>query len=224
MTHSTPTASDLAALRWACLVDPFSNLPRLVLADALEEIGGEDYTYRAAHIRWYIERGGEDGCRADPDHDLSCPMDDDNGVTLRCSVCQALVDEGTPADLIGYGRYQIRRGFLDELRAPLGLILANLNVFRLHPITQVGAINKRPYAFSMPYEPTRYDWVKQNNPIADIMWHIPAEVFRRLSMGVANAYDNRTYTDPHDPAEDLSRAIVSLGREHVGLPPLRWPG
>lgn len=221
MTHSTPTDADLAALRWACLVDPFADLPRLVLADALDEIGGEDYTYRAARIRHYIESGGEDGCRSDPDLDLSCPMEDDNGMALRCSVCQALLDEGTPEDLLGFNRYEIRRGFLDVLRAPLDVILRNLDVFRLHPITQVMATDKRAYAYSVPNFTTEYGWY--GNSRSDVSCDLPTEVFLRLSLGHAESFNSRTYTEPHEPAEDLSRAIVAMGRELAGLPQLRWP-
>lgn len=186
MTHSTPTASDLAALRWACLVDPFDMTARGVLADALEETGKEMETQLATEIR---------------------------------SGFVGLIQ-------ITYAEVIRNHAFASKLIAALDVINRNMDLFCLHPISQVMVVGKIPYAIFMPYQPTEYEWHLATNARQEqTMTHrLPPEVFNRLTMGNFELEsDRRVYTDHREPAEDLSRAIVSLGREHAGLPPLRWP-
>lgn len=136
-------ADERRSLLQAVLDAPDDDAVRLVYADWLEEYGDsrDDATIITA-IRHGLENPVVPySCEGDGDVGLFCG--DDYGY---CQTCDLARLRGLPYEFLGRGsKYVIRRGFVEELRAPLYLLLEfGPEILRRHPVTKMMATDKEP--------------------------------------------------------------------------------
>lgn len=201
----------------AVLEDPTDDLPRLAYADRLAERGDWD---RAEFVQRQVRLA-----REWPDHyevpHCRCQACDDR------RACQALPARHK-ADWVGPAwpsviRFNFYRGFVEWVEVGVDDFIACAPLlFPLHPVVEVRAADRRAYPFDR-YE--RVAWFHPGVPGSARGCALPEGLFLRLE-----GYDNRGATPYHvrwyntrvGANAALSAAMVSWGREAVGLPALGW--
>lgn len=205
------------------LTGPRANLPRLVLADWLEENGQER---RAKLIRKDID--GELGPLSGSA--LEVMLGFAAGPPLTFSPRQNVM-----GGMIGFGvsSFSFSRGFVCEVSMDTADFLANAAaVFSRHPVTTVALTDRLP---DPQYDLTGgrlvYVWNRATTEAYPGESHyLPWPIFdelpnRRWFKSVLTpdappvAFSARGYT-ARDARSDLSAACVAYGREMAGLPPL----
>ena len=218
-------ATDYDALLRGVLLDPRANLPRLVLADWLEENGQER---RAKLIRRDI--GGWLGGLSNSV--LDAMLGFAAGPPLTFSPRRHLM-----GGLIGFGvsSFGCSRGFVCEVSMGTADFLANAAaVFSRHPVTTVGLTDRVPetrYEASPAPDGLVYIWDRASvEAYPGEAHYLPWPIFDELpcrrwyksaltpaAPGVAFAARCHTI---HEARADLSAACFAHGREVAGLPPL----
>ena len=215
------------------LIDPLANLPRLVLADYLEE-NGQDR--RAELIRKDI--AGDIGVLSGSVLDGMLGFVADSPLTFSPRM-------HITGGVIGFGvsSFSCSRGFVCEVSMDTADFLANAAaVFSRHPVTSVGLTDRVP---DNRYE-AAYDAAPGVTPGGRFVYvwdrasveaypgeahYLPWPIFDELpnrrwhksalspdTPGVTSSA--RRYTR-HEARGDLSAACVAYGREVAGLTPLR---
>ncbi len=215
---TTPT--DREGLLRAVCENPDDDLPRLILADWLEDHGGGDRAEWIRHALRYPARQWT--CEEDGDVGLFCG--DDYG---RCQTCADMEADGWPAALLGAGRYLWRRGFVESVSAPLAILEAHLPaITACQPVTAVRATDREPNGAGEGWGASRWWSRADSDDNVESPWWLPRAVFDLL------AYDpdltthpgvNRSYASDGLAHAALSLALLNKARERAGLPSLTRP-
>jgi uncharacterized protein (TIGR02996 family) len=217
--------TDFQALNRAVLEKPFDTAPRLVLADYIQENGGErvgkfirrhvngPFKNEVAFDRWRVgdrlvwrmRRGGPFGYAREAGH--LCPSN-----LLWDGQCNAArVDRG----LTGSVRLNDQQNFIGA--APW--------LFSHFPITQVVIDNRSPYGRETYYG--NYSWFRKSVYSYRINRDVILDVVFDLLKPKQSAHgdDERNYDTREEAIEDLSRALVRYGRSKTDLEnqTLEWP-
>ena len=203
MTHAElTTCADYQALLRGVLADPAADLPRLVLADWLEENGDGD---RAAFVREHVEYR----YRHDGEIGLAVVSGRAGGFVV--------VAPATPGVA-----WTVARGFVSAVTLTLAAFIAHApELFAAQPITAVTLTDRVPSAYTV-----KPAWLEDTgdfrgpNPA-----RLPAELFAALPRADRGGvvYPFRFMADYADAAAAhaaLSVACVDYARGLVGLPPL----
>ncbi len=226
------------ALLTAVLVEPDEDTPRLVMADWLDEHGAVIGDPEWAEL---IRRQISEGTFMEVNGSVSVPFwhQDNLGDLQR-------IPAGFPTC-----PFVVRRGMVDEVRVMTGEFLGSPcpvvpreacsscggrgyscglmdTLFTRWPVRRVTVTDREPY-----HGGDRWSWYNADrddlsgtHPESDL----PGEVFRALGGEVHGAGPDdywRTYTSEKSAVDDLSDALVGLGREAAGLPDLtgrKMPG
>jgi uncharacterized protein (TIGR02996 family) len=235
MTTGLLTEGDM--LLESVLDRPEDDAPRLILADWLEEQGGQPE--RAGLIRLQVAK------RRDRDwHGFLCLPE------APCRNCRkearlllgdaAATEDGLPrvfdwladapgeprscdgagneaAKYVGKDRitYTLRRGFVYKLCLPQQAFLDHASViFSRHPVEEVVLADKKP---SLPFEQPGWDWdlvvggeVGVEGCIDSALWHL---MYRQRAHAAVTARSRLTYRTDEDALASLSRACVQYGRQ-----------
>ncbi len=242
-----PPVTDEQSLLRAVLLSPADDLPRLVLADWLDEHGQPE---RAEFIRVQVEEA-----RFDCHHPFapSGPVPWCRRCVLRHRGRRLLTRHGaswaagvavlfdlrrwestgekgrrdavTPG-LIGW---EFRRGFVAEVRGPLDAVRANLpELVGSHPVECVGVTDRDPlndagadaYFGGSPQSPPRsWFWLPtRDDDLLPLGWELPDSLYRRVASNLGD-----THPSLDDAVSALSSALLAEARERAGLPPLPVP-
>ena len=220
------------ALLTAVLAAPGDDLPRLVLADHLDEHGSPA---RAEFIRVQVEmsrlRCDFTAVRADTCFDRRA--DPEDVFRTGCARCREAIplalregrllasgaaDDGRPTPVARVcNRFRYRRGFVSSIGLTQDAYCEFAgDLFRRHPITRVQLWHKTPY---MGDRLDRWYWDDANG--ADV-FALPDALFARLGgelVGSAGRY-SRGFASQQQAESALSAACVAYGRKQAGLPHL----
>ena len=232
------TTDDYRGLLAGVLADPAADLPRLVLADYLEENGDGD---RAAFIRVQCEIAQlppHINVRRPCPHEFALRVRERGLVCRFLGITQSLPDSFTvsndPTQAVGeIPHATTTRGFVSEVRLTLAAFLEHAPaLFAAHPITTVTLSDAEPVSDS-EYS-GGFVWATDEAPLSpnvnhDPGWWLPPALFaglegfdrkaspweRMAARGSTRQY--AIYGDPGDANAALSSACVAYGRELAGL-------
>lgn len=205
----------LEALVQAVLLDPTDDVPRLAVADYLEEVGEPIDLQNAAFIRDHLA-----GLWPDPDvfhghyRELLLSLDAPLCELFGLGPIGWIDDPPLPALMTRW-----ERGFLGALGCmPNAFITHAPALFAAYPITEVRLLGRRPVR-----EINGWRW-KPANQRATVLHplsgpaRLPIPLYARLMHGPG--HHTSWYATQEQAQAALSRACVDYGRWVAGLPPL----
>jgi uncharacterized protein (TIGR02996 family) len=234
----------LALLR-GVLLDPAADLPRLVLADWLEENGDEQDGLRAQFVRLQVELG--------PAGDVSAGRKWADGLgrmgsrlcelqslfffaRMRSSRSEGWARASFPAVACFRGLHNLSmsRGFPDHAVCSAGQFLRHAKtLFSQAPITRVTLDDRRQRSGEPATRWVRSGGLAKWSAVftdetlpAPLFNCLPQSVGRHTRQGIGLDRGNTIwhreveYDSPEEAAEALSAACVRRGRRLAGLPPL----
>lgn len=221
-----------AALLRAVLGRPDDDVPRLVLADWLDEHGQPE---RAEFVRFGCELARQDAEDEAANRLGTNPLRGRERSLLldHWKTWVPWADHGSSFEVILSGRWSFsgtpavafRRGFVAEIHLPVGQLLNHAaDLFADHPITRVRPGGVRPFHAGSG----RWGWsIDEADGGYDVPWVLPPEVFGYLPPPdppfASYSPLRRWYTSEARAWEAVSVACVGYGRAINDLPPLdRW--
>lgn len=233
MADDPPLPPDWPDFMAKILANPAVDLPRLVLADWLEEYGKADSMAWAQMIRMHCEN---------PELDTQCPIDGMCGEAFdrlfNCFKCRLAYKIGLPTNLLG--SHIFRRGMIEELIVTPSVWFANAaNVVARFPIRTVWFTEEVHLGRELRYNyvPTTRDitWelkLADSLPRRDDFVHlfrgiIPHRVWDLLSLSPPMMSLDSFVDIYGEPNPEFIRRIVSLSTDRIqSIDAVRaaWPG
>lgn len=170
---------------------------------------------------------------------------DNHGGLLWGLKAQNVTVTHIPAQSYPHDVYMVRRGFVAEVRCPLATLLGErcvmcrskpkpcmgnactpgiaADLFSRHPVTRVVATNKRPCRYGGCW--FFHDDRRDMNAVEDPSIYWPAEVYDRIEWTFDLTTDPPWSSLTSEAAANVAAnaALVAVGRERAGLPPLEVP-
>jgi uncharacterized protein (TIGR02996 family) len=214
------TAADLdrAALLLAIVTDPADDVPRLAMADWLEENGQPE---RAELIRIQVAMHRHDTA---PAPRVGAYIIRSRRLKMQARERELLgrvpVFAGVPPAVEAW---TVARGFVSHVSLPLAAWLEHgPRLVRGHPITAVRASDRVPAdAQEAGWSAAGVGWYRWQ----ESEWRDPEDIPEHIWLHVPGEADAeagrwKLFTDPAAAHAALSLALVNLARDETGLPPL----
>ncbi len=195
-----------AALLASILADPSHDLPKLVMADWMEERGNESDCIHARFIRRQF---------AGPPRNVPLTVLTELEPFIGCQPHQYGFNVSPAAGVaeVGYRNgmsFIYRKGFVSEIRLPLALFLDHArDLFSRHPLEHVVLTDRGP-------DDLGYGWGWYQGPYDASGDYVPEGIARHFQP----LPSHWVWPTEAEAQAALSAAAVAYGRELANLPPL----
>jgi uncharacterized protein (TIGR02996 family) len=219
------TDPDYAALLRAVLADPADDVPRLILADWLDEHREPE---RAEFIRVQCELANHPGMNCGV---MYCSRRDPGGLCDSCQRYDALRQRELLTNFraaswagvnLPFNDFEYRRGFVAQVNMPLdGWLSAGPNLVHTQPLERVVLTDRRPLQVGMPGR--RFGWLlaeSLSEPPAGPSITLPARLLPHLP---PSTYENvphdqtrrRWYKTEQEARDAASQACLAWAKEEA---------